>query len=278
MDIATLIKSGAANPWLLLPAAVGLGAIHALEPGHAKAMMAAFIVAVRGTVTQALVLAAAATVGHTIVVWGVALFARTVGRDSVTVTAEAWLMLLSGVLVASMAARLLWPSRPSAVGGSHAHDHDHDHSHDHHHDHEHRHHHHHHHHGDGGGLLGHRHETPAAIAARFGSRSVSTGEIAWFGFTGGLLPCSAAIAVLLASLQVESRALGFAMVLAFSIGLGLTLAAIGILAVWGAAKAQTHWPVFDRWADRLQLVSMAIVFLMGLFMIATAITALRGMP
>jgi nickel/cobalt transporter (NicO) family protein len=268
MDIASLLKSGAGNPWLLLPAAVGLGAIHALEPGHAKSMIAAFIVAVRGTIWQALVLTIAATVGHTIVVWGVAIFARTIGRDSVTATAEAWLMLLSGVLVAGMALRLLWPSLQHALGRGHPHDHTgHSHGPDDHH-----------HHHDGDTIFGHRHDTPTEITAKFGSRAVSTREVAWFGFTGGLLPCSVAIAVLLASLQMDSPALGFAMVLAFSTGLGLTLAAIGIFAVWGAAQAQANWPRLDRWADRLQVVSMMIVLLMGLFMIGSAITSLRGMP
>ena len=52
-DIATVIQNGAANPWLYLPFAVLLGALHALEPGHSKSLMAAFIVAIRGTPAQA---------------------------------------------------------------------------------------------------------------------------------------------------------------------------------------------------------------------------------
>src|SRR5690242_15846931 len=44
-DLAGLIQAGAANPWLYLPAAILLGALHALEPGHSKSMMAAFIIA-----------------------------------------------------------------------------------------------------------------------------------------------------------------------------------------------------------------------------------------
>ena len=41
------------NPWLFLPMAVMLGALHGLEPGHSKTMMTAFIVAIRGTAWQA---------------------------------------------------------------------------------------------------------------------------------------------------------------------------------------------------------------------------------
>jgi len=40
-DIARIIQSGGANPWFYLPAALRLGALHALEPGHSKSMMAA---------------------------------------------------------------------------------------------------------------------------------------------------------------------------------------------------------------------------------------------
>jgi nickel/cobalt exporter len=47
--------------WLLLPTAVGLGALHAIEPGHSKSMMAAFIVTVHGSAAQAVLLAVAAT-------------------------------------------------------------------------------------------------------------------------------------------------------------------------------------------------------------------------
>ena len=49
-NIADLFRDGAANAWLFAPTAVALGALHGLEPGHSKTMMAAFIVAVRGTV------------------------------------------------------------------------------------------------------------------------------------------------------------------------------------------------------------------------------------
>ena len=44
-DIAQLIQQGSANLWLFIPAAILLGALHGLEPGHSKPMMAAFIIA-----------------------------------------------------------------------------------------------------------------------------------------------------------------------------------------------------------------------------------------
>ena len=100
---------------------------------------------------------------------------------------------------------------------------------------------------------------------------MSAGEIAWFGFTGGLLPCPAAIAVLLVCLQLKALTLGFAMVAAFSLGLAITLVAVGLAAAWGTQRAASAFPGFDRLAGRLPLISGSLVMLLG-----AAIT-LRGL-
>ena len=39
-----------------LPVAVGLGALHALEPGHSKTMIAAYLIGTKGTKRDALLL------------------------------------------------------------------------------------------------------------------------------------------------------------------------------------------------------------------------------
>ena len=68
-DLSQIIQISAAHAWFYLPVAVVLGALHALEPGHAKSLMAAYIVAIRGTAGQAALLGLSAAAGHTIVVW-----------------------------------------------------------------------------------------------------------------------------------------------------------------------------------------------------------------
>ena len=50
-EFSILLQQG--NAWLFLPSAILLGALHGLEPGHSKTMMAAFTVAIRGTPTKA---------------------------------------------------------------------------------------------------------------------------------------------------------------------------------------------------------------------------------
>ena len=63
------------------------------------------------------------------------------------------------------------------------------------------------------------------IRRRFAGRTVTTGQIVMFGLTGGLIPCPAAITVLLLCIQLKQFSLGFALVVCFSIGLALTIRA-----------------------------------------------------
>ena len=64
-DFTSLLQQG--NAWLFIPSAILLGALHGLEPGHSKTMMAAFIVAVRGTLKQAVLLGLADRHGRPVV-------------------------------------------------------------------------------------------------------------------------------------------------------------------------------------------------------------------
>jgi nickel/cobalt exporter len=240
-DIVELVRTGATNPWLFLPLAVVLGAIHALEPGHSKSLMAGYIVAVRGTKAQAVLLGLAAAVGHSIVVWLLAGAAIYFGNELIVDKAEPWLELFSGILIIALALRLYFMMH-------HPHDHKHDHDHDHSHDQD----------------LDHN-----AVPSK--PRHVSNFDIAWFGFTGGLLPCPSAIAVLLVCIQLRAWGLGLAMVFAFSLGLAITMVSIGVLAAAGAGFASSKITGFDTWAKRLPIISSIIVMLLGL------VITLRGL-
>ncbi|MCB2099703.1 MAG: nickel/cobalt efflux protein RcnA, partial [Rhodobacterales bacterium] len=79
MDLHAAIAQGTAAPVALLAMALLLGGLHGLEPGHSKTMMAAFIIAVRGTVGQAVLLGLSAALSHSLVVWVLALAALTWG-------------------------------------------------------------------------------------------------------------------------------------------------------------------------------------------------------
>ena len=121
-DLTALITQGSANVWLLLPSAILLGALHGLEPGHSKTIMAAFIIAVRGTVTQAVLLGLAATLSHTIIVWVIALTGLYFGSHWSSEASEPYLQLVSAALILSVAIWMIWRTWRDR---SHAHDHHH---------------------------------------------------------------------------------------------------------------------------------------------------------
>lgn len=75
------------------------------------------------------------------------------------------------------------------------------------------------------------------IRRRFADRNVTTGQIVMFGLTGGLIPCPAAITILLLCLQLKEIPLGAALVLCFSIGLAITLVTVGALAALSVRHA-----------------------------------------
>src|SRR5262245_32287618 len=122
-DLSQIIQTGTAQVWFYLPVAVILGALHALEPGHAKSLMVAYIISIRGTPRQAALLGLSAAVGHTIVVWFLAIAALLLGQRLIAEQAEPWLTLLSGVLVTLLAVRMFLRLRKNG----HHHDTDHHH-------------------------------------------------------------------------------------------------------------------------------------------------------
>lgn len=225
-------------------------------------MMAAFIIAVRGTPAQAGLLGVSAALGHTIVVWAIALLGLYLGDKFILDKTEPWLVLISGLLIVALAFRIFWMLRDE-----HHHDHEHDHGHQHDDAHAHD-----HHHDPEEGLDAHAAAHARQIRNRFaGQRDVSNFDIAWFGFTGGLLPCPAAIAVLLICLQMKAFSLGIGMVAAFSLGLAITMVGVGMAAAWGASAARARWAGFSEWGAKLPYVSAAIVMVIG------AVITVRGM-
>lgn len=122
-EFSTLLQQG--NAWLFLPSAVLLGALHGLEPGHSKTMMAAFIVAIRGTVTQAVLLGLSATLSHTAVVWAVAMAGLYFGRNWNAEATEPYFQVASAVLIIGVATWMLWRTWRQQRARFHDHDHHH---------------------------------------------------------------------------------------------------------------------------------------------------------
>lgn len=368
-DFSALLQQGTANAWFFIPSAILLGALHGLEPGHSKTMMAAFIVAIKGTVKQAVLLGLAATVSHTAIVWLIALGGMYISQKFTAEAAEPWFQMISAIIILLTAAWMFWrawrgerlwkmeQTREDAEHehGAHTHDetriidtghgkvelsifeedqpphwrlrtlscqrwpardvllvtnrgtgfsqefdfeekdgfiqstlpipephsfsvrltlghrghaHDYDvefreHGHDHDHDHS--------------ALEGldassreyqDAHEKAHAndIKKRFANQNVTTGQIVLFGLTGGLIPCPAAITVLLLCIQVKALTLGAVLVLCFSIGLAITLVTVGAVAAFSVRQATKRWSGLDTLARRAPYFSSALIAIVGLYM------------
>lgn len=359
-SFAEVLQQGGLASLLFIPTAVILGALHGLEPGHSKTMMAAFIIAVRGTISQAILLGLAATVSHTAIVWIVALAGMYFYSDVNAEATEPYFQVASAVLIIAIAVWMLvrtWreqqelkaakaiseravAERPNMrrVDTGHGHvglelrrddgtgaarwhlstltghawgagdvtiattaqdgrrrvyalherdgrlqsvdivpephvftatmtfNHD-DHEHD----------------FDveftaeeravmeaagAEPMDAHSRAHASEIKKRFTNQSVTTGQIIMFGLTGGLIPCPAAITVLLLCLQVKQFVLGCILVLAFSIGLALTMVAAGVAAAIGVRHLSTRFTGFGGGAiaARAPYFASAVIIIMGLYL------------
>lgn len=81
----------------------------------------------------------------------------------------------------------------------------------------------------------------ADIRKRFEGRTVTTWQIVLFGLTGGLIPCPAAITVLLLCIQLKQFSLGSTLVLCFGIGLAITTVSAGVLATLSPRHIERRW-------------------------------------
>jgi ABC-type nickel/cobalt efflux system permease component RcnA len=283
--IAELIQQGATNLWVFIPTAILLGALHGLEPGHSKTMMASFIIAVKGTMAQAALLGLSAALSHSLIVWALAAAALTFGNELIAEQAEPYFMLLSALVVIGVSIWMFLRTRADeAAYRAHLHaphgdnvnpghgDHGHSHGHDHH-----AHHHEHHHlHDVGDDLPGDdgnyqdAHELAHAedIKRRFVGQKVTTGQIALFGLTGGLVPCPASVTIMMICLHLKQYSLGAVMVASFSLGLAISLVSVGVIAAWGAHHVDQRLGK-GRFADlarKMPYFSSALMGLVGLLM------------
>jgi ABC-type nickel/cobalt efflux system permease component RcnA len=222
---------GATGILLALALALFWGAAHALGPGHGKSIVAAYLIGQRGTVRHAAYLGGIVTVTHTAGVFALGAITLLLSEFIVPEDLYPWLNLLAGLMVVAIGVTVL--RARLSHRRAHKHEHHHDHDHDHHHD-----------------------LSPRSLFA--------------VGVSGGLLPCPSALVVLLAAISLHRTAFGLALVLAFSIGLAITITAIGLVAV--LARGVFRRKSFDgRLVRALPAVSAVAILVAGLLMTVRAL-------
>jgi nickel/cobalt transporter (NicO) family protein len=224
---------------ILLLSAFAWGALHALSPGHGKAMVAAYLVGTRGTPRHAVALGATVTVTHTIGVFALGAVALVLSQYILPETLYPWLNLISGALVLVVGAGVL-RSRVRWARARRAHVHEH-----HHHDHDH----------------GHSHAPPESFSWR--------GLVA-MGAAAGLIPCPSALVVLLGAIAQGEIALGMLLIVAFSAGLAATLTLLGLAVVF-AGKALGRAPIPGRLTLALPTVSALLIVAVGVVLTIRAV-------
>jgi ABC-type nickel/cobalt efflux system permease component RcnA len=237
---------------LFLLVAFGWGALHALSPGHGKAMVAAYLVGTRGRSRHALALGLTVTVTHTIGVFALGLVTLALSQYILPEQLYPWLNLASGLLVLSVGAAVLRSRfRRARQQPQHDHDHHHDHDHDHHHDHGHGHGHDHHH-------------APSELRPR---------ALVAMGISAGLIPCPSALVVLLGAIAQHEIALGLVLICAFSAGLAATLTALGLLVVH-AGRLTSRVRTNGRVLAVLPALSSVAIVAVGVVLTAQAVPKL----
>lgn len=245
--VGDFLKQPTASPWTLagvLAGAMAWGGVHALTPGHGKALVGAYLVGARGTWRHAVWLGLTVAVTHTAGVFllggAAVLAADEAGRERML----PWLALASGLgmcaVGGTMAARGLWrlsgragEERAHSHGGlTHSHGglpHSHggtSHSH--------------------GGVAGgqdealHNHGGPAhshggGTYSQVGGTSEPVGwrNLLALGVAGGLVPCPSALALMLAAIALGRPGLGLVLCAAFGLGLAGVLTGVGLLCLAG---------------------------------------------
>lgn len=219
---------------LALLIAAGLGAAHALSPGHGKALVAAYLIGSRGTLRQAAGLGATVAATHTLGVFLLGGVTLVAGELFVPEAVIAWLSVISGGLVAGLGLALVW----RALRPHRRLDHNDDH---HHHD---------------NAAHGHHHPPP------------TTRGLVALGLAGGMVPSASALIVLLAAVSTGRLAFGLALIVAFGVGMALVLGGLAALTAIAGSRLVGHGgvaggPLVRRVAGLLPIASGATVMVVG---------------
>ena len=248
-DPFAALIAGDLTPTVVLVAlllAAGLGALHALSPGHGKTLVAAYLIGSRGTFRQAAGLGATVAVTHTLGVFALGGITLAAGELFVPERVIGWLSVASGGLVALLGLVLVWRAlrpAPHAHGHGHAHGADQEHPHP------------------------HAHEAAPKVSVR--------GLVA-LGLAGGMVPSASALIVLLAAVSTGRLAFGLSLIVAFGIGMAAILAGLAAAATMARSVLVGERAIGARWWTRrvsrlLPIASGTAVLVIGAVVAVTAL-------
>jgi ABC-type nickel/cobalt efflux system permease component RcnA len=227
--------------------AFGLGAMHALSPGHGKTTVAAYLVGSRGTVRHAMFLGGMVTFTHTISVFFLGIATLFLSEYVLPEKIFPVLGAISGFSIVCIGGHLLYKRARQFRGVSVLHHHHHHHDHGHIHPHTH----------------GHSH-TPEG--------QITLGNLIALGVSGGLVPCPSALILLLSAVAIGRPGLGLVLLVGFSAGLAVVLMAIGTTVLYAKRLLPQNGKIMNSRAFRLApVLSAAFIVCVGIVMTAVAL-------
>jgi len=231
-----------------LAVAFGLGAIHALSPGHGKTIVAAYLVGARGTPRHAIFLGGMVTFTHTISVFFLGLTTLFLSRYVLPEKIYPVLGAISGLSIVWIGATLFFKRLRAA------------------------HHPHHHHHGN---PLVHDHGD-GHVHSHFPEGDVSMASLVALGASGGLVPCPSALVLLLSSVALGRLTLGLMLLVAFSAGLAVVLSGIGLVVLYAKHLLPDNQKTANHAAFRyLPVASAAVITCAGILITGVALGVIR---
>ena len=267
------IKNDGNTAWYLIGLSFAYGIFHAAGPGHGKAVISSYMLANEVAARRGIFLSFASAllqgVTAVVVISAIMLFLRGTGIKTSNLAGS--LEITSYFLVMLLGLYLIWTKvfiKKRAHSHAHAHTHDHNHNHGHSHephpDPNHV-------HSDDCGC-GHSHAAdPQMLEGKIGLKE------AWSAILAvGLRPCSGAIIVLTFAFLNGLFVAGILSTFAMSIGTGITVATLALIAV-GAKNvaikitgAQNSLATIHR---VIEISGALLVFILGLLLFSAAITA-----
>ncbi|MEO8648936.1 MAG: hypothetical protein ABI539_07200 [Acidobacteriota bacterium] len=229
--------------------AFGLGAVHALSPGHGKAIVGAYLVGSRGTPRHALLLGLTVTFTHTLGVFALGLATLFASEYFLPEQLMRLLSFFSGLIVlfiglAMFKRRFLGLWDQSHVAHSHSEMDDagvttHTH----------------------GGST-HTHQPPADLSFK---------NLIGLGISGGMLPCPTALVLMLSAINLGRIGFGIVLTTAFSFGLASTLTAVGLLFLFGGKLIGSERFADNRVLKAIPVVSALVIACLGAVICYTSI-------
>lgn len=257
-----LISNRQLSLWFLITAALiamSLGALHALEPGHGKTLVGAYLVGSRGTARHAIALGLIVTMAHTAGVYALGAITLYASRYILPEKIYPLLGVVSGLVIAGLGLLLFlrrWVGEDPSLREDHRHWYDVFSS-------------------PSSPRLVDATSAAAAVPAR---QTISFKQLLILGITGGILPCPAALVVLLSAIALHRVAFGFFLIVTFSIGLAAVLIGIGLMFVHAGRWLQRLNPQGTLIRRHLPLLSAAFIFAIGVALTLQAVKSAGFVP